>query len=180
MRPKTLVLPLVLLASPALAAGFDLPPRKPGQWEMKIHTEGAAMPPQIVRMCLDPETDRLLNEQFGGLAASMCTKQEQRKEGDSLILDSECNLGGMTSVSHTVVKGDFNSAYTMRTDITMSGSRDRGGNVNRVAPQGPATQVTTIDATHVGECAANAKPGDIDLGGGRSMNVRDMPKPQIQ
>ncbi|MBB3972894.1 DUF3617 domain-containing protein [Hansschlegelia beijingensis] len=180
MRRFMILLPLMAVAAPVAAAGFNLPPRKPGQWEMKIQVDTAAMPPQIIRMCLDAETDKMLNDRFGGMAASMCSKQEQRTDGDSIILDSQCSLGQMHAVTHSVITGDFNSAYTMKTSVEMTGQRDAPGALDRVSPQGPSTQQTTIEATHVGECQAGMKPGDIDLGSGRTMNVRDMPAPQIQ
>ncbi|GLK67083.1 DUF3617 domain-containing protein [Hansschlegelia plantiphila] len=180
MRRLAILLP-VLFVTPVLAdGGFHLPPRKPGQWEMKIQVDTAAMPPQIISMCLDAESDKLLNDRFGGMASSMCSKQEQRNEGDAIILDSECKLGGMSSSSHSVVTGDFNDAYTMKTSIKMSGQRDGPQNVDKVAPQGPDTQETTIEAKRTGDCTAGAKPGDIDFGGGRTINVRDMPAPTIQ
>ncbi len=166
-------------AAPALGAGFDLPARKPGRWEMKIQVDTAAMPPQIIRMCLDQETDKLLNQLFGAMASSMCSKQEQRTDGDSIVLDSECKVGDMATVSHTVVTGDFSSAYTMKTELHMSGSNAPQG-LKQAAPEGAMDQATTIEATRTGDCSAGEKPGDIDLGGGRTTNVRDMPAPQIQ
>ncbi|GLK54192.1 hypothetical protein JOD31_001360 [Methylopila capsulata] len=173
----------VLLASaaalPAAAAGFELPPRKPGQWEMSIQVDTAAMPPQVIRMCLDAETDKLLNEKFSGMASNMCSKQEQTKDGDAIVLDSVCQLGDMKSESHSVVTGDFDSAYTMKTDMKMSGSNAPNG-VKNITPGGPMTQQTTLNAKRTGECEAAMKPGDIDLGGGRVLNVRDMPSPNIQ
>jgi hypothetical protein len=179
MRRYAFLLPLAAFAAPAAAAGFDLPPRKPGQWEMNIQVDTAAMPPQIIRMCLDAETDKLLNAKFGGMASSMCSRQDQTKDGDSIVLDSECKVGDMKSVSHTVVTGDFDSAYTMKTKIDMSGS-NMTNSLNKVMPGGPMTQETTIVAKRVGACDAAFKPGDIDLGDGRTMNVRDMPDPKIQ
>lgn len=179
MRRPALLIGLVMIATPAFSAGFDLPPRKPGQWEMSIQVDTAAMPPQVIKMCLDGETDKLLNEQFGGMAQSMCTKQEQKKDGEAIVLDSECKLGYMASSSHTVITGDFSSAYTMKTDIKMSGSNMPQG-LQQASPDAPVTMAQTIEAKRVGDCAAGFKPGDIDLGGDRVINVREMPKPQIQ
>ena len=179
MRLPLLILPLALVSSPLAAAGFDLPPRAPGQWEMSIQVDTAAMPPQIIRMCLDAETDKMLNDRFGGMASHMCSRQEQKKDGDSIVLESDCRVGDMTTSSHTVVTGDFNSAYTMKTDVKMSGSNaPRGVQAGMAAAQGPMTQQTTINAKRVGECAAGAKPGDIDFGEGRTTNVRELPAPQ--
>lgn len=177
MVRNLLIASLVAAATPALAAGFDLPPRAPGQWEMKIQVDTAAMPPQIIKMCLDAETDKLLNARFGGMASSMCSRQEQKKDGDDIILESDCRVGDMTTSSRTVVSGDFNSAYRMKTDVKMSGSNAPRG-VQAGMAQGPNSQQTTIDAKRTGECEAGMTPGDIDMGGGRTMNVRDMPVPQ--
>lgn len=180
MRTSVLVLalPLALVAAPLSAAGFDLPPRAPGLWEMTIETDLAAgMAPQVVKMCLDAETDKLVNQRFGGMASAMCQRQDQKKEGDAIILESDCRLGDMTTASRTVVTGDFGSAYTMKTDTKMSGSNAPRG-VQAGLPTGPTSQQTTINARRVGDCADGQKPGDIDLGQGRTMNVKDMPTPQ--
>jgi hypothetical protein len=177
MRRHALLIPLAALATPALAAGFDLPPRAPGQWEMTISNDAATAPPQVIRMCLDPETDKALNAKFGGMASAMCSRQEQKKEGETIVLESECRIGDMRSASRTEVKGDFNTAYTMTTKTEMSGSNAPQG-VRRGMPEGPTSQTTTIEAKRVGDCAAGFKPGDMDLGGGRTINVRDMPDPK--
>ena len=168
---------LAAAATPALSAGFDLPPRKPGQWEMSIQVDTAAMPPQVIRMCIDAETDKMLNNKFGGMASQMCSRQEQKKDGDAIILESDCRVGDMTTSSHTVVTGDFNSAYTMKSDVKMGGSNAPRG-VQAGMPQGAMTQQTTIQAKYAGDCASGMKPGDIDLGENRVMNVRDMPEPK--
>lgn len=177
MRIVQLLIPLALVATSAAAAGFDLPPRAPGQWEMNIQVDTAAMPPQIISMCLDAETDKLLNQRFGGMASEMCSRQDQKKDGDSIVLESDCRVGDMTTSSRTIVTGDFNSAYTMKTDVKMGGSNAPTG-IRNTQPQGPMSQQTTITAKRTGDCAAGQKPGDIDFGGGRVMNVRDMPVPQ--
>lgn len=179
MRMFALLASFAAMATPVLAAGFDLPPRAPGQWEMSISSAGAAAEPQIIRMCLDVETDKELNTKFGGMASSLCSKQEQKKDGDSLVLDSECRIGDMRSESRTVVTGDFNSAYTMKTDVKMSGNNMTQG-LRNAAPAGPTAMSTTIEAKRTGDCDPKFKPGDIDLGQGRTMNVRDMPSPQMQ
>ncbi|MFD1333021.1 DUF3617 domain-containing protein [Methylopila musalis] len=178
MRPVYAAAALAALVAPALAAGFNLPPRAPGQWEMKVQVDTAAMPPQIIRMCLDAETDKLLNAKFAGAASRLCSRQEQKTEGDALVLESDCAIGEMKTFSRSVVTGDFNSAYVMRTDVRMEGSNAPEG-VQRTTPAGPSSQQTTIEAKRVGECAEGFKPGDMDFGLGRVVNLRDMPDPNI-
>lgn len=177
MRSLLLVAPFALVAGPVLAAGFDLPPRAAGQWEMNIQSDVPNAPAQTIRMCLDAESDKLLNERFGGMASAMCSRQDQKKEGDAIVLESDCRVGDMTTTSRTVVTGDFNSAYTMKTETQMSGS-NAPRSVQAGIPQGKMSQTTTIEAKRSGDCAAGMKPGDIEFGEGRRMNVRDMPAPQ--
>jgi len=172
-----LIASLAAAATPALSAGFDLPPRKPGQWEMSIQVDAGGMAPQVIRMCIDAETGKLLNNKVGGMASQMCSRQEQKKDGDAIVLESDCRVGDMTTSSRTVVTGDFNSAYTMKSDVQMGGS-NATRSVQAAGPKGPMTQQTTIEAKHLGDCAEGMKPGDIDLGEGRKMNVRDMPDPR--
>jgi hypothetical protein len=176
MLKHAFALSLAVLATPAAAAGFDLPPRAPGQWEMTISNDATSAAPQVIRMCLDAETDKMLNAKFGGMASAMCQKQEQSKDGDAIVLESECRIGDMRSESRTVVTGDFNSAYTMKTDVKMSGSNAPEG--VRRGMQSPTSQSTKIEARRVGDCAQGFKAGDIDFGQGRTMNVREMPDPQ--
>ena len=104
-------------------------------------------------------------------AANLC------HDGDSIILESDCRVGDMTATSRTVVTGDFDSAYTMKSDVQLGGS-NATRSLQAAMPQGPTSQSTTIQAKRTGDCDANLKPGDIDLGEGRTMNVRDMPDPQ--
>lgn len=177
MRPLLLIVPLVLCPGALTAAGFDLPPRAAGQWEMHIQSDVANAPAQTIRMCLDADSDKLLNQRFGGMASAMCSRQEQKKEGDAIVLESDCRVGDMTTASRTVVTGDFNAAYTMKTETQMSGS-NAPRSVQAGIPQGKLSQTTTIEAKRTGDCAAGMTPGDIDFGEGRKMNVRDMPAPQ--
>ncbi|GLK77093.1 hypothetical protein GCM10008171_23470 [Methylopila jiangsuensis] len=178
MRPVHVAAALAALVAPAFAAGFDLPPRTPGQWEMKVQVDTAAMPPQIIRMCLDAETDKLLNAKFAGTAQRLCSRQEQKTDGDAIVLESDCAVGDLKTFSRSVITGDFASAYVMRTDVQMEGSNAPDG-VKRTTPAGPSSQQTTIEAKRVGECAAGFKPGDVDFGMGRITNLRDMPDPNI-
>lgn len=159
-------LALALIAA-APAAAVDLPPRAPGQWEMSIQVDTAAMPPQVIRMCLDAEADRLLHDRLAATARETCGRDDQRTDGGDLVLDSECRVGGVTTTAHTVVSGDFSSAYTMRTETRVSGAS--------AAPQGPGSQAITISARRIGACAADARPGDVDFGTGAKFNLKDPP-----
>ena len=91
---------------------------------------------------------------------------EIQKTATGYVSDATCNFGNMTTVSHTEVTGDFNSAYTVK--VT---SHREGG------PAGVARDsVMTLEAKWLGACKADQKAGDIVMSGGLKMNVKDMEK----
>lgn len=169
MRVPAIVLAL-LAAAPA--AAVDLPPRAPGQWVMSIQVDTAAMPPQVIRMCLDAEADRILHDRLAAAARERCSRDEQRKDGDDIVLDSECRAGNVVTAAHTVVSGDFSSAYTMKTDTRVSGAG--------AAPQGASSQAITISARRTGACEPGARAGDVDFGTGARLNLKDQPAAATQ
>ena len=166
----------VLLALTALAAtpaaAQDLPTRKPGLWEMKMVFEGRSIPAQQIRQCTDQATDKLMHANFGGAAQDICPEKNIQKSGDTITVDATCKFGGgaMTTTSHAVITGSFDSAYTVK--VT---SKKVGGPPIPGAAPGGETKMT-IEAKYIGPCEANQKPGDIIMSNGMTMNVKDMPK----
>jgi uncharacterized protein DUF3617 len=156
-------------AAPVLA--LDMPERKAGLWEVTMTFEGRHIPPQAMRQCVDPATDKLMNSNFGGAAHEACSKQDMQKSGTSITVDSVCTFGEATTTSHAVVTGSFDSAYTV--DVT---SIRQGGPPMPGTPPGTPMHMV-IAAKWLGACAADQKPGDIIMSNGMKMNVLDMPKP---
>jgi hypothetical protein len=163
---------LLLFAVPALkpALALDLPTRKTGLWEIKMVFEGRNLPPTVMKQCVDPATDKLMNANFGGSNEQACSKQDVTKSGGTMTIDSVCTFGGATTTSHAVVSGSFERAYTIKVASTRSGGPPMPG----VAP-GAETHMT-IEAKWLGACAAGQKPGDVVMSNGMSMNVLDMQK----
>lgn len=170
MRRYLPLLALVPCFSPALAE--DMPPRKPGLWELRMSIEGQKMPPQLAQHCIDAETDRLMSEMGTGMQKEMCQKHEMTKSGDMLVVDSVCNIGGVTTTTRAEITGDFNSAYTVKVH-----SRREDSPAAKKMP-GPAEMNMTIAAKYAGECKKGQKPGDMIMPGGVKINVRDMQKMQ--
>jgi len=166
MRLLTLAAIATLTALPAHA--LDLPARKAGLWEMKMTFEGRNQPEQTSQHCIDAATDKQMNSVGGSMTRESCSKQDIRRVGDSIVVDSVCKIGDATTTSHAVVSGDFNSAYTVRAT-----SKREGG---RAVPGMPADGASnmTIEAKWLGACAAGQKPGDIIMAGGRKINILDM------
>ena len=158
------------IAIPATLAWADevqFPPRKPGQWEVKMISETAGAAPNMgMQLCLDAATDAAMM-QFGmSMSKSMCPEISMTRDGDSIIIDAKCKMAGMSTTSHSVLSGDFQSSYSTVITSDITG-----------APKGmPTHSVMTQQATWVGECAADMQPGDIMMPGGRKLNMGAMKK----
>jgi hypothetical protein len=159
-----LLLACALAATPALA--LDMPPRKAGLWELKMSMEGRSMPMQTFQHCIDAATDKAMNDVGGGMRAEQCSKQDMQRSGNTITVDSVCNVGGATTTSRAVVTGDFNAGYTVKV-----ASKREGG---PAVPGLPAETNMTIEAKWTGPCKADQKPGDMIMGNGMKMNVNDM------
>lgn len=156
----------VLIVTPA--AALDLPARKAGLWEIKTTMEGRNQQPQVAQHCIDAETDKLMNSIGGDMRKEACSKQDVQKVGASYVIDSVCKFGTMTSTSHGVVTGDFNSAYTVK----LTSKHEGGPNIPGMPADGASN--LTLEAKWLGACAADQKPGDMIMAGGRKVNIRDM------
>ena len=157
---------LTIFCASAIAAPVEMPNRKPGLWEIKINHSSAQIPAQTVRHCTDASTDKEMSGTFAPMTKDMCSKQDMQKTATGMTIDSTCNIGGMTSVSHMDVTGDFNSAYAIKMT-----SQNSGG------PAGmPHETSTTMEAKWLGACKADQKPGDMIMSGGVKMNIKDLQK----
>jgi hypothetical protein len=147
----------------AMAEPFEMPNRKPGLWEIKVNA-GAQLPAITVQQCTDATTDKDMATSFSPMAKDMCANRNMQKTATGMVIDATCNVGGMTSVSHTEISGDFNSAYTVKVSSKNTG-----------APAGvPAESMTLMEAKWAGACAADQRAGDMIMPGGVKINIKDM------
>jgi hypothetical protein len=163
-RTSLAVLAIGLAGAPAAAE--DLPARRAGLWEMRMSVDGGNAKPQVSEHCIDAETDKQMQSLGGSMGKDLCGKQDVRRVGSTLVVDSVCKLGAMTTSSRAEISGDFNSAYTVKVSTRREGGAavpglDRDGNI-------------TIKARWTGACKADQKPGDMIMAGGRKINVRDL------
>jgi len=159
----------VLAAGPAGA--LDLPARKPGLWDMKMVFDGRNLPPHSSQHCVDAETDKLMSS-FGTASKDACSKMDTQKVGDTYVIDAVCRMGPSTNTTHSVVSGDFSSAYTVKVSSQSTGGPQLPGQ-----PADGKSQMT-IEARWTGPCSPSQKPGDIIMSNGMKMNIRDMQKVQ--
>lgn len=163
-------LPLIALCAIAAspAAALDMPTRRAGLWELTMTFENRNMPPHTMQQCIDAATDKQMQSMGSSMGQNTCSKQDVQQVGNTIVVDSVCQMGPMTTTSHGVITGDFNSAYTMK-----STSRMTGGPAVPGMPADGATNMT-LDAKWLGACKADQKPGDMIMADGRKMNIRDL------
>jgi hypothetical protein len=146
----------------ASAAELDLPARKAGQWRIEMQPEGG--PAMVTEVCLDAETDKAMMQAGMSMSESMCSTMNVTNDGGTISIDATCAMGPMKTTSHTVMSGDFQSAY----DVTITSAIEGG------PPGMPANSTMTQHAQWTGDCANGMQPGDMTMPGGMRMNVRDM------
>ncbi|RTL48362.1 MAG: DUF3617 family protein [Bradyrhizobiaceae bacterium] len=152
-----------LQALPARAE-FDMPTRKAGLWEITMVMAGTQIPPRTVQHCTDPSIDKEMGATFDPMAKQMCPQRNVQKTATGMVIDSTCNIGGISSTSHTQIDGDFNSAYTVQVTSTHPGLTG-----------GPPKETNmTMQAKWMGPCKPDQKPGDMIMPGGIKMNIKDM------
>ena len=165
MRQLKLVALCVVAASPALA--LDLPARKVGLWEIKMNFD-SRMPLQTMQQCIDAETDKMMNSVGGSFRQDMCSKQEIKRVGSTIVVDSVCQVGPMTMTSQAVITGDFNSAYTVKV------ASKRAGGPPMPGMSADGTTNMTLEAKWAGACKPGQRPGDMITADGNKINIRDM------
>lgn len=168
MRRHLVFLAALAIAAPALAV--DLPARKAGLWDMTMDFHNAKLPQQTMKQCTDADSDRLMNMNFGGSNEQACVKKDIVRSATGFTVDSICSFGGVTTTSHAVVTGSFDSAYTVDVTSTRNGGRPMPG----MAAGGESHM--TITAKWLGPCGAGQKPGDVTMPNGMTMNVLDLQK----
>jgi hypothetical protein len=157
-----LLLACAFAATPAFA--FDMPPRKAGLWGFKATTESSRKSVRNFQQCIDATTDQAMNDFDGG--SRPCSKRELQRSGNTITIDTVCNSGAGRKITHVDITGDFDSAYTVKMNV----KHEAGPNTITV----PRESTTTVEATWLGPCTADQKPGDMILGNGLKMNINDM------
>jgi hypothetical protein len=157
----------LLAMVPALDAGaVELPLRKAGLWEMKLARTGSPLPAMTMQHCTDESTDKAMVTSFSPMSKETCSRQDIQKTPAGYVTDSVCSVAGVSVTSRSEIAGDFNSAYTVKT--TSHSEHGPAGS--------PRDATTTIEATWIGACKPDQKPGDIVMPGGFKLNIKDAEK----
>jgi hypothetical protein len=165
INPVVSLAALVVLAGAAcgVARADDFPPRKPGLWQIEMSMPGGPMPPQQIKMCLDPATDAEMYKLGMNASQSMCDKPEISRNGSTVTVDTVCKTGQSRKTTHAVIKFTGDTAY--HTDARIRTDPPVGG-------RGDMTMMQ--DAKWTGLCPADMQPGDVAMGNGMKMNMKQM------
>lgn len=155
------------LAFATSATAEEFPTRRPGLWEVTINHDAAGAA-QTMQQCTDAETDKLMNAFGGDISADLCTRQNVRKVGATIVVNATCQIGPVKSSSESVISGDFNSSYSVKVTSKLEGLP--------AAAAAAAGGTTTIQARWISACKPDQKPGDIVMGNGKTLNIRDLRK----
>ncbi|MBP7490004.1 MAG: DUF3617 family protein [Azospira sp.] len=162
-HPLALAVCSVLAGSLSLSAwSAELPKRKSGLWE--IHTQIVGAPsPGPMKMCVDANTDNLMQEQPG--QKPDCSAMDVKQSGNKVTIHTVCRMDKTTVTTDGVLIGDFSSGY--KSDMTM-----------RYSPplQGMKETRMTQETRWLGPCAKGQKPGDIIMPNMGTFNPAEMMK----
>ena len=166
---RRLLLAVSLLGFTGLVLAQDLPAnmpkRKPGLWEMQ--SSGMGGHPQVMKLCLDADTDQAMYKMGTQMSGKMCSKFNISVQGTTVVSDAVCKLDtpngavNMTSHSETTFEGDI-SYHT------------EGHMKYEPAVMGQSDVAMTSAGRWVGQCAAGQKPGDMVMPNGSTMNIKEM------
>ncbi|HEY5081182.1 MAG TPA: DUF3617 family protein [Bauldia sp.] len=154
----------VCVAVPAAADQINLPARKPGQWKIEMVRGGA--PVMTMQLCLDAASDKAMMESGLAITSDKCGNVSTSQNSGTITIDAECKFGPMTTHSHTVISGDFESAYTIDTV-----SDSTGGSALI-----PKHSEIKQNVTWAGPCNG-MKPGEMMMPGGMKINPLKVLKP---
>lgn len=152
---------LLLFGAPVHAD--DFPPRKPGLWQIEMAMQGRQMPPQLMTMCIDAATDAELYRLGLNASQGMCGKPTIGRSGSTVTVDAVCKIGESRTTTHTVTKYNGDTAY--HTDASTKIDPPIGGH---------ADAAMTQDAKWISSCPADMQPGDLSMGNGMKMNIKQM------
>jgi hypothetical protein len=158
------ILTLILIQSAATAAD-NLPRRKSGLWEMKMSMAGMKTPMNAMQTCIDQASDDLMQSNAQRATSKNCTRSDVKRDGDRVLIHSECTMDKMKTVSDAVFSGNFDSGY--RGDITTHYDPPVAGREQ---------MQMTIEARWLGPCKPGQKGGDIMING-MTVNANQMGKP---
>jgi hypothetical protein len=144
------------------AQAQDFPARKPGLWQIDMMI-AAAPAPQQMKMCIDAATDAEMYKMGMNAARGMCDKPLINRSGTTVTVDSACRMGETRTTTHAVTRFTSDTAYHTEAATKLQPP---------VAGRGESKVIQ--DGRWVGPCPPDMQPGDVAMGNGAKMNLRQM------
>jgi hypothetical protein len=143
------------------------PVRKAGLWEQTLMRDGKPANHASMRVCLGDAADDRLWVFDKRMQSERCQRQITRASDGSYHFSSSCRLGPRAVVSATgVASGDFSSAYTVRSAVSVSGAP--------FAELDGAHEVELV-SRYRGPCPSDMAPGQIALDHGMRIKPHRLP-----
>jgi hypothetical protein len=159
-----LVVSGLCVVSLAQAAGLeDLPKRKAGLWEMSVISANGKQAPVTSRVCIDAATDAALTNFAVGVTSQICSKRDIRVSGSVATIDAVCKIGDSLQTSRSTITFSGTTAY--RAEVRVHSEPPFMGRSDSTAAQ---------QGKWTGPCPPDMKPGDLVMGNGAKINLRDM------
>jgi hypothetical protein len=119
-----------------------------------------------MKLCLDEASDKRLPV-LGRKPrrAGACEKYSVSKNGSAYVIDSVCGFGGTKLTNHTELSGDFQTSYTSKSTISVTGASDPARNGNHT---------TTLTAVYKGACPPEIQPGQVQLPSGEVVDMAQL------
>ena len=141
------------------ARGDEFPPRKAGLWQIDMAMPGGQMPPQQMKMCIDAATDAEMYKLGMNASRGSCDAPAIHRSGSTVTVGTVCKMGESQVTTQAVTKFTGDTAYPTKFNPPMAG-RD--------------ASAMTQDAKWAGPCPADMAPGNMLMGNGMKMNIKQM------
>ena len=152
---------ILLLAMVPLAHADEIPHRKAGLWQIVTQPSDPQSKPMTHKLCLDKETEALLNRMSSGVMQQDCAKNDMHVSGGKLLMHTVCGLGGSQQTADVIITFSGDTSYVAESHT-------------RFEPplMGHAESRNTQEGKWVGACPADMQPGDMVMTDRRGREFR--------
>ena len=140
-----------------------------GLWQLTTSTSkpgaqaAAQAPAHVTTLCIDESLQKQMVQFSQGMMRGMCSKHDMRVSGDTVSTDSVCGLMGSNIATKAVMKFAGGTSYRTTAHSTYDPPL-----------QGMKESDTTVEGKYTGACPAGMAPGDMQLPGGKTINLKSI------
>jgi hypothetical protein len=150
-------------AACATARADDFPPRKAGLWQVDMSMAGVQMPPQQMKMCIDSATDAEMYKLGMNASQGMCDKPDIHRSGSTVTVNTVCKMGDSRISTQAVTRFTGDTAYHTEANTKFDPPM-----------AGHDASTMTQDAKWTGPCPADMTAGDVMMGNGMKVNIKQI------